>query len=220
MIETAVFGISKTVERPLGIAAKGNLVSVLRYQETVGAEEKVAHVRSFDVLSGALMKPRMSTLKMTLYLGGGAGKEGFVPPLENYLCDCSIKKAFDSNGNESECGSVCSASLSLQELDHKVTLYADGTVMIERIVNLNPDSSLWMWIDFDEVYLPFQKMPADPNRGIDLFPSRATFALGQYSHTTLYSDSLLIMPPVPDMSMPFNVISLSCTLWAFVLGSL
>ena len=28
------------------------------------------------------------------------------------------------------------------------------------------------------------------------------------------------MPPVPDMSMPFNVISLSCTLWAFVLGSI
>merc|ERR1711957_325829 len=38
--------------------------------------------------------------------------------------------------------------------------------------------------------------------------------------TTLYSPSLLLIPPVPDMSMPFNVISLSCTLWAFVLGSL
>ena len=28
------------------------------------------------------------------------------------------------------------------------------------------------------------------------------------------------MPPVPDMSMPFNVISLTCTLYAFVVGSL
>ena len=28
------------------------------------------------------------------------------------------------------------------------------------------------------------------------------------------------MPPVPDMSMPFNVISLACTLYAFIIGSL
>lgn len=31
---------------------------------------------------------------------------------------------------------------------------------------------------------------------------------------------IFTMPPVPDMSMPFNVISLSCILYAFVIGSL
>jgi phosphatidylinositol glycan class T len=87
-----------------------------------------------------------------------------------------------------------------------------------------------MMVDFDEAYLPFQKFPADANRGVDVFPSEATFTPVIASPSsfetlsspsiTLYSSSLVILPPVPDMSMPFNVISLSCTLWAFVLGSL
>ena len=88
-------------------------------------------------------------------------------------------------------------------------------------------------VDSDEAYLPFQKFPADPNRGVDVFTSEATFTpivLSSASletrsspsppSVTVYSPSLVILPPVPDMSMPFNVISLSCTLWAFVLGSL
>jgi phosphatidylinositol glycan class T len=78
-----------------------------------------------------------------------------------------------------------------------------------------------MAVDYDEAFFPFQKFPADANRGIDAYPSRAIFTpLSSTTSTTLYSTSLLIMSPVPDMSMPFNVISLSCTLWAFVLGSL
>jgi len=36
----------------------------------------------------------------------------------------------------------------------------------------------------------------------------------------LYSNSLLLVAPLPDASMPFNVISLTCTLFAFVVGSL
>jgi hypothetical protein len=36
----------------------------------------------------------------------------------------------------------------------------------------------------------------------------------------LYSQSVLLLMPLPDMSMPFNVLSLSCTLFAFIAGSL
>ena len=36
----------------------------------------------------------------------------------------------------------------------------------------------------------------------------------------LYSSPLLLMPPVQDMSMPFNLTSLTCTLYAFIIGSL
>ena len=32
--------------------------------------------------------------------------------------------------------------------------------------------------------------------------------------------SVIVMPPVPDLSMPFNVVSLTCTLYAFIIGSL
>ena len=207
---SSLFGISRTVQRPLGLSSIGTLVSVFRYDQTASQHHSASvQVESLDVLPGALIKPKINTLRMMLYEGEGAGKDCFIPPL-----------------NTSECSSNQSSYLRCSEMllsdlqSHNLVLNSDGTWLIERTVMLNPDSSLWMMIDFDEAYLPFQKFPADANRGIDAFPSRAKFSIEAATPITLYSSSLLLLPPVPDMSMPFNVISLSCTLWAFVLGSL
>ena len=35
----------------------------------------------------------------------------------------------------------------------------------------------------------------------------------------IYSNALMILPPVPDMTMPFNVIALSTSLYALLLGT-
>ena len=37
---------------------------------------------------------------------------------------------------------------------------------------------------------------------------------------TLYSNPLLVLVPLPDMSMPYNVLSITCTFYAFVIGSI
>ncbi|KAL9181614.1 LOW QUALITY PROTEIN: hypothetical protein ACHAXT_010419 [Thalassiosira profunda] len=201
------FGIARTVQRPMGVSNSGSLVTVLRHGHVEGPD--AIEVQSLDVIPGTLVKPRMRTLRMVLYDGGGAGEGSFTPPVS------AVGEPFACNASVQRCKRV-----SLSELaGHGLTLHSDGTVLLERTVRLPPDSSLWMIVDFDEAYLPFQKFPADANRGVDAFPSRATFT--PCSRTaTLYSSSVLLLPPVPDMSMPFNVISLSCTLWAFVLGSL
>lgn len=208
--KSSLFGISRTVQRPLGLSSIGTLVSVFRYDQIAAQDHSASvQVEAFDVLPGALIKPKIHTLRMILYEGGGAGKDRFIPPL-----------------NTNECSSNQYSSLRCSEVElsdllkHNLLLNPDGTWLIDRTVMLNPDSSLWMMIDFDEAYLPFQKFPADANRGIDAFPSRAKFSIEAAAPITLYSSSLLLLPPVPDMSMPFNVISLSSTLWAFVLGSL
>lgn len=226
------FGISRTVQRPLGIASSGTLVTVLRYDGLKSEQSQIVEVASLDVLPGTLTKPRMNTLRMTLYRGGGAGGGRFVPPLfsDEQVCECIDNDTGNTESHErsDRCGPICQKNIILSEMqDHKITLHPDGTIFLERTVQLQPDSSLWMSVDFDEAYLPFQKFPADANRGVDIFPPRATFTpisvssqTASLQSTTLYSPSLLILPPVPDMSMPFNVISLSCTLWAFVLGSL
>lgn len=206
-----LFGISRTVQRPLGLSSIGTIVSVFRYDQTASLKHHSASVQveAFDVLPGALVKPKIHTLRMMLYEGGGAGTDRFIPP-----------------SNTNECSSNQSSPLRCTEVllsdlqKHKLVLNSDGTWLIERTVMLNSDSSIWMMVDFDEAFLPFQKFPADANRGIDAFPSRARFSIDAATPITLYSSSLLLMPPVPDMSMPFNVISMSCTLWAFVLGSL
>jgi hypothetical protein len=168
---------------------------------------------------------------MVLYQGGGAGGSRFVPPLsiDDHSCDLLNNQIDSCNscGASATFGSSCRTQISLSDLqDYKLTLHPDGTILLERTVILQPDSSLWMMVDYDEAYLPFQKFPADANRGVDVFPCAATFTLPSALSKaaplsiTLFTPSLLLLPPVPDMSMPFNVISLSCTLWAFVLGSL
>jgi hypothetical protein len=232
---SAIFGISRTVQRPLGISSSGTLVSVLRHGRSGSdlEQSKAVKVKSLDVIPGTLIKPRMRTLRMALYQGDGAGGARFVPPnsSDDHPCNCLNNQTdlCNSDGSSNRCGSSCKTQISLSELqDHKLTLHPDGTILLERTVILQPDSSLWMMVDFDEAYLPFQKFPADANRGVDVFPCAATFTPMLPSPSsktappsiTLFTPSLLLLPPVPDMSMPFNVISLSCTLWAFVLGSL
>jgi len=249
---SSLFGISRTVHRPLGVSSSGTLVTVLNYDQLKSSDRgqsQIVKVQSLDVLPGTLIKPRMRTLQMSLYRGGGAGGDRFVPPPPNahdQLCECSynatdslsVDTSIGDDASSDQCGLICHKKLSLSELqDHQLILHSDGTVLLERTIHLHPDSSLWMTVDFDEAYLPFQKFPADANRGVDAFPARATFTpvlppsslssssssttapTEALSSITLYSPSLLLLPPVPDMSMPFNVISLSCTLWAFALGS-
>ena len=191
-----MLGISRSVQR-------GRMVTVVRYGHLVDVDQNPVLVNTLDVLPSALMKPKLNTLRMALYRGEGAGSTKFVPSETNYRED----------------NSTVPSLLDLKK--HGLRLSSDGSLHIDREFYLFPDSSLWLVIDFDEVHLPFLKFPADPNRGIDVFPSRAVFMSGDAADvTTLHSPSVLVIPPVPDMSMPFNVISLSCTLWAFVLGSL
>jgi hypothetical protein len=224
MIEPT-YGISRSVQRPLGVAGKGTLVMAVRNGEVTTSSSPSVRVESVDVIPGHLVKPRMHTLRMALYQGDGAGGPEFVPR-GGYGTDASSTTCFIGDYSANQCGMVNRTFVKLSDLqDHNLKLLPDGTIQLQRTVDLAPDSSMWMMVDYDEAYLPFQKFPADPNRGVDVYPSRATFTPITTSpnpqlSTTLYSSSLLILPPVPDMSMPFNVISLSCTLWAFVLGSL
>ena len=241
---SSLYGISRTVHRPSGISSSGTIVSVLRYDMLQPDSNKanMVKVQSIDVLPGSTLKPRMRSLRMIFYHGGGAGGARFVPPNTSDYQHCELLhynktdswNIITDGAIYNKCVSIHVTQLSLAQLeDSNLTLHPDGTILLERTLFMPPDSSIYMMVDFDEAYLPFQKFPADPNRGVDVFTSEATFTpivLSSASletrsspsppSVTVYSPSLVILPPVPDMSMPFNVISLSCTLWAFVLGSL
>lgn len=108
------------------------------------------------------------------------------------------------------------ASRSYQPLDDD-----PNTMLLQHDFILPPQSSARLTIDYDPVLLPFQRFPSDPNRGIEVPPSWAIWnaTATDTSSNVLYSQSLLLLPPVPDMSMPFNIMSLTCTLYAFVIGS-
>jgi hypothetical protein len=100
-----------------------------------------------------------------------------------------------------------------------------------RITSPRIPTSMMVSLDFEPVLLSLDDFPGDPNRGRELPPAVATFHCHGTTTTNttcaasngippLYSNSVLLVPPVPDMSMPFNVLSLSCSLYAYLIGTM
>jgi hypothetical protein len=114
--------------------------------------------------------------------------------------------------------------LSLKDIKHALNLHSDGSGTMTLVVTkMQQDSSLYIQLDYDPKYLGFESFSSDPNRGFDLIPSIATFSCnsnGMSLSTSYFSNSLIIMPPVPDLSMPYNVISLFSTFCALIIGTI
>jgi Gpi16 subunit, GPI transamidase component len=115
--------------------------------------------------------------------------------------------------------------------DYNVDFRSNGSIQLSFQHILPTRSTLELWFDYEPSFLSHESFPGDANRGFELPPVQATFHVPVDSTNTcaspvfsvgtnLYSNALLILAPLPDMSMPFNVISLTCTLYAFVIGSL
>lgn len=81
-------------------------------------------------------------------------------------------------------------------------------------------SSMVLSLDYQPSFLTYDDFPGDPNRGRELPPAMVTVTCQPPFSYQVYSNSPLILPPVPDMSMPFNVLSLACSLYAYLVGTL
>jgi phosphatidylinositol glycan class T len=111
-----------------------------------------------------------------------------------------------------------------------------------------PRSSVTLSYQFSKRFLQLDAFPADPNRGFDVPATVAKLTLLQnttkaaatgqrspsdhiFSSALLrdrrraqtskqaYSEGLLVMLPLPDFSMPYNVVTLSSTAMAFFFGT-
>jgi Gpi16 subunit, GPI transamidase component len=83
--------------------------------------------------------------------------------------------------------------------------------------------SLTVALEYQPAFLAITDFPGDPNRGRELPPAVMTVVCPNdhpQFQRSFFSNSVLILPPVPDMSMPFNVLSLSCSLYAYLIGTI
>ena len=107
----------------------------------------------------------------------------------------------------------------------------DDSLVVEHHLSLQGHHEASLRLGYDPVLLPFERFPADPNRGMELPPAivRVDEIICQTDRDAItvsqpallfYSDSLLFMPPVPDMSMPFNILSLTCTFYVCIFGTI
>ena len=56
-----------------------------------------------------------------------------------------------------------------------LTPQSDGTIVVEYNLTLDPMTESRVTLDYEPVLLPFQRFPADPNRGIEMPPTLFTF---------------------------------------------
>ncbi|KAL3930739.1 MAG: hypothetical protein SGBAC_011631 [Bacillariaceae sp.] len=95
----------------------------------------------------------------------------------------------------------------------------DGASVVTFSSTSIPESIV-MSLEYGPKFVPYDDIPGDPNRGREMPPAVVQFQCPNNGRFELYSNSPLILPPVPDMSMPFNVLSLSCSLYAYLIGTI
>ncbi|KAG5463534.1 MAG: GPI transamidase component PIG-T, partial [Olpidium bornovanus] len=89
--------------------------------------------------------------------------------------------------------------------------------VLEMEVEVPPRSAVALEFDFEKVFLKYTEHPPDANRGFDLGDVSLIGMTGYQQR--VYTGNLLVSLPTPDFSMPYNVITLTCTLVALFLGS-
>ncbi|KAJ3412431.1 hypothetical protein HDV05_000735 [Chytridiales sp. JEL 0842] len=93
--------------------------------------------------------------------------------------------------------------------------------VIELTITLPPESMTSVSFDFDRAFIKYTEHPPDANRGFDIGPAVVTIHPNEFHKAQrLYSETLLIALPTPDFSMPYNVITMTCTILALYFGSL
>jgi len=231
--------VDRTIDMPKGVANHGIFRTVYRNERRNASPAKVGIDDLATVVIETLdtypkfIKPLLQSLSVRLYQGYGAGSAEFVP---------SMGAVSTSVLHE-----TISVKDLARERAFELTPNIDGSVSLRVTTAIPPDSSLWISLQYTPRFSSFEHYPSDPNRGVDILPSYGSFhsfrnssaymvcPSGDSSNNTttdcfsegedavsfrLYTSSAIAMPPVPDMSMPFNVISLTCTLYAFVIGSM
>ncbi|KAJ3843884.1 GPI transamidase component PIG-T [Lentinula raphanica] len=94
----------------------------------------------------------------------------------------------------------------------------------ECVLTLPPRSTLTVSMDVAKAFLRYTEHPPDAQRGWDLPPAIFTPLLPSSNGSTavgsrVYTPSLLVDLATPDFSMPYNVIIFTCSVVAFIFGS-
>jgi phosphatidylinositol glycan class T len=96
----------------------------------------------------------------------------------------------------------------------------------QSILTIPPNSTIHLTIDVTKSFLRYTEHPPDAQRGWDLPPAVLVPLTAEENVTTppvyfprIYTSVLLADLATPDFSMPYNVIILSCSLMAFIFGT-
>ncbi|GAA5799969.1 hypothetical protein HPULCUR_005390 [Helicostylum pulchrum] len=116
----------------------------------------------------------------------------------------------------------------IQEMYYQPAIDRGRPSMIECQLLLPADSVTTISMDFEKVFLKYTEHRPDANRGFDVgsavlttwIPTNNNGLIVYGEAQRIYTDTLLVSLPTPDFSMPYNVITLTCTVIALFFGSI
>ncbi|KAI9333895.1 GPI transamidase component PIG-T [Pilaira anomala] len=116
----------------------------------------------------------------------------------------------------------------IQEMYYQPAIDRGRPSMLECELLLPENSVTTISMDFEKVFLKYTEHRPDANRGFDVgsavltawIPTNNKGLILYGEPQRIYTDTLLISLPTPDFSMPYNVITLTCTVIALFFGSI
>ncbi|ORX64404.1 Gpi16 subunit, GPI transamidase component, partial [Basidiobolus meristosporus CBS 931.73] len=130
----------------------------------------------------------------------------------------------------------------IKQMYYQPAIDRSRPTVLEMNITLLPLTVTTLSMDFDRVFLKYTEHPPDANRGFNIGPAilSAEIEYGkdflapegteylssgidwskERFQVRLYTETLLVSLPTPDFSMPYNVITLTCTVIALFFGSM
>ncbi|KAI8984284.1 GPI transamidase component PIG-T [Mycotypha africana] len=117
----------------------------------------------------------------------------------------------------------------IQEMYYQPAIDRGRPTVLECNLLLPANSVTTLSMDFEKVFLKYTEHRPDANRGFDIGSAVLTAWIPDVNQQGLilqgepqrvYTDTLLVRLPTPDFSMPYNVITLTCTVIALFFGSI
>ncbi|KAJ6240436.1 gpi transamidase component pig-t-related [Anaeramoeba flamelloides] len=93
--------------------------------------------------------------------------------------------------------------------------------IFELALVLKPGETFQISVDYLKGFLNFEEHPFDGNRGFDIAPAIVSMhgKKQNLKKRIYYTDSLLLMLPTPDFTMPYNVMTITTTAFLIWYGS-
>ncbi|KAJ3109833.1 Rab-like protein 2A [Phlyctochytrium planicorne] len=165
--------------------------------------------------------------------GFGQERGGFLTKFHNMDPDNSIDAIFFESVPwflklylhtlrfESENLGSAKANITVKSTSYQPAIDRIRPSALELLITIPPKTIVYMTMEFDIAFIKYTEHPPDANRGFDVSSSVVT-VLDKKGRPTgrIFTENVLIALPTPDFSMPYNVITMTCTVMALFFGSL
>jgi hypothetical protein len=211
--ETCVLVNSTTVsvgDQTVEVKNVGNqrISQLLNLSEDQVEKAAPLHISRFETVDGiALQLSNRGEAPLTIF------NSEILPWM--FVFDYTSLKAVSAHGSMDIQNEIQMPSSPFEILDSWKNRYEN--TIVEYTITVPAQTTVEVRYKFKKSFIRSEEFPIDIARGIDVPAGRIQIL---NNSQVIFSNALVIAIPSPDMSMPFNVIAYSCTIFSFLFGSL